>query len=792
MHSEYCNAMRLMIYIHRMNSRRHGSPVGDHGIRGSDRDFPRQASPSIQVPVPPLAWLEGGILTVALIVFTAVASAEARAADSDAPNTPLSLEPVVVVSSRSPRPVSEVVGAVTVIDHSDIDESMATNEDGLWRYTPGIEVESSGTRFSARSLSIRGIGGNRVVMEVDGIPIQDRLSVGTFAYAGRTGAELDFIRRIEVLRGPASSLYGSKAIGGVVAVSTFDPGDLATGPGLPGGLLKVAYSGDWDSTGASILGGWQGDTLGLLLGGSYRQGHEADRSANPPNPDRLTRHHAAMLAKLTLAEGAGGRVRLTLDADRDDTDSEMNSFIGEGRFANTTELSGDDRVTRTGVALDGQASRGNLDFEGAVFYRETRTQQDTLDVRASLSRPVQIEREFSYDTTIRGARGRISRDWTFGAWQHRVMLGAEYLSSRISELRDASLTGLLDGEVSNVVLGEQFPLRDFPVTVSEESGIFLQDEIDSPTGRWLVIPSIRFDRTRIDVREDATWSEANPDVVLAEQTVSDVSPRLGVLWRPSGDLQVWGQVASGFRAPPAEDLNIGLDIPLFQIRALPNPDLDSESSLGWELGVRGNTGGAWYSVAAFWTDYEDFIVSLVPLGPDPATGTLLFQSQNLDRVRIRGLEFEAGAPLGLLTPSLEAFSAGVAGYWAQGEDRLSGEDIDDVGPPTGTLFVDWTSSSDALSIRLSGTFARGKRPADDGTDEAFRVPGHGVLDLTAAWRPSERLTIRAGVFNLGDKTWWRWGDVRRLPADDPLIPALSAPGRSVSVSFNLGLGPGPT
>lgn len=744
-----------------MNSRRYGSPVGDQVI-----------------------------LAATSILLIAGAGTQARAEAGDAGNAPLPLERVVVVSSRSPRPVSEVVGVVTVVEHGDIDARMATNEDGLWRYTPGIEVESSGSRFAARSLSIRGIGGNRVVMEVDGIPIQDRFSVGTFAYAGRTGAELDFIRRIEVLRGPASSLYGSKAIGGVVAVSTFDPGDLAAGPDLPGGRLKGAYSGDWDSAGGSILGGWQGETLGLLLGGSYRQGHEADRSADPPNPDRLARDHAAMLAKLTLAKSAGGQVRLTLDADRDATDSAMNSYIGVGRFANTTELTGDDRVTRTGVALDGQASRGDATIQGAVFYRETRTQQDTMDLRENLARPVQIDREFNYDTTIRGARGRVSRDFALGAWQHRVMLGAEYLSTRISELRDASLTGLLDGEVTSIVLGEQFPLRDFPVSVSEESGMFLQDEIVSATGRWVVIPSIRFDRTRIDVRDDATWREANPDVALAEQTVSDVSPRLGLLWRPSGDLQAWGQVASGFRAPPAEDLNIGLDIPLFRIRALPNPDLESESSLGWELGVRGNAGGAWYSVAGFWTDYEDFIVSMVPLGPDPATGTLLFQSRNLDRVRIRGIEIEAGAPLGLLTPALDAFTAGVAGYWAHGEDRLTGADIDDVGPPTATLFTDWASRSAAWSIRLSGTFARGKRPADAGAETAFRAPGHGILDLTAAWRASERLTVRAGVFNLGDRTWWRWGDVRRLPADDPLIPALSAPGRSVSVSFNLGLGPG--
>lgn len=727
---------------------------------------------------------------MALLLAGWILAVPASADEAHAEAVPLPLERVVVVSSRSPRQISEVVGMISVLDDSDITTRIATNEDDLWRYTPGIQVESSGTRFSARSLSIRGIGGNRVVMEVDGIPIQDRLSVGSFAFAGRSGSELDFIRRIEVLRGPASSLYGSKAIGGVIAMSTFDPEDLAATQYRPYARLGGSYSGDWDSTGASVIGAWQGDAAGLLLGASHRQGHEPDRSAEPPDPDRLDRDRSAMLAKLTLADGVGSRLRLTLDADRDESSSALNSFIGQGRFANTTELTGDDQATRTGLALDGRITRGSIHAEGALFHRETRTRQETMDLRENLAEPVRVDREFRYDTTISGARGRLTREFRRRSFRHRVMLGAEYARYRLEESRDALQTRLADGASTSIVLGERFPLRDFPVTVSEEAGIFLQDEIDSYSGHWTVIPSLRFDRTRIRVRDDEAWRQANPEAELAEQTVSDVSPRLGLLWRPSRHLQTWGQLASGFRAPPAEDLNIGLDIPLFNIRALPNPELQSESSLGWEIGFRANAAGAWLSAAAFWTDYEDFIASLVPLGPDPETGTLLFQSQNLDRVRIKGIEIEAGTPLGTLTPALDAFTVGLAGYWADGENRRTGEELDDVGPLSAVIHIDWASDSGRWDARLSGTFTRGKSRDDDGAQAFFSVPGHGVVDLTTAWHGTDRLTIRAGLFNLGDKTWWRWGDVRRLPAGDPLVPALSAPGRSARISFTLGLGPG--
>lgn len=702
----------------------------------------------------------------------------------------LELEPVVVVSTRSPRPVSEIVGMVTVLGDADIDTGMVMQDEDLWRYLPGVEVESTGSRFTSRSLNIRGIGGNRVVMELDGIPIQERFSVGQFAFAGRTGSDVDFIRRIEVLRGPASSLYGSKSIGGVVAVSTFDPEDLTGGPGASGGLVRGGYASEWDSPGAAALGAWHGESAGLLLGGSYRRGHEPDRSADPANPDRVDRDRIAGLAKITLADAALGRLRLTLDADREDTASEMNSLVGQGRFANTTALSGDDRMTRNGVALDGHAALKSFHFEGAVFHRETRTRQDTVDLRDLLARPIRVDREFRYDTDESGLRGRLSREFQLGEFRHRLMFGADYSRRRLEESRDATATGLNDGLVSKVVLGEQFPLRDFPVTVSHEAGVFLQDEIDTRSRRWTVIPSVRFDRTQIRVRDDESWRRANPDADLAELSVSEVSPRLGVLWRPSAAFQLWGQYASGFRAPPAEDLNIGLDIALFNTRAIPNPDLKSESSTGWELGLRAQSGGAWISVAAFWTDYEDFIVSLAPLGPDPETGTLLFQSRNLDRARIKGIELEAGTPLGGFVSAMDNYAVGLAAFWARGEDRRTGESLDDVGPATAVAYLDWASESGAWETRLSGRFARARTPEDAGNQQFFAVPGHGIADFVLTWRATERLAVRAGVFNLGDKTWWRWGDARRLTASDPLIPARSAPGRSVSVSFNLGFGPG--
>ena len=709
-------------------------------------------------------------------------------ADTDA--APLSLVPMTVVSTRTMRPVDSVVGMVSVLDDRDIEERMATDPETLWRYSPGVEVESEGTRFGARSLNIRGIGGNRVLMEVDGVPVQDRFGVGSFADAGRDGAALDFVQRIEVLRGPASALYGSSAIGGVVAIHTLAPRSLAAGPGQPGGRLKSGVAGADSSWHASAIGAWEWAAHGLLLGASRLQAEAPDRSAMADDLDRLQREQDGLLAKLVLGGAGDWEVRIALDARDEEARSELNSMLGSGRFAATTELRGDDEARRRSAALDWELDRGGLSAYATLFHIATETRQDTLDRRDLLPRPVLIEREFRYDTDATGLRGRLVRELEGERWRHRLTLGAELARHELEELRDARQVDLVTGDVSTVVLGETFPRRDIPVTTSDESAVFLQDEMDAVSGRWTVIPALRFDRTRIRARDDAGWRAANPSLAPADLDESDLSPRLGVLWRPASGLQGWAQWSTGFRAPPPEDLNIGLDIPLFRVRALPNPELESESSRGWEIGLRWQEDAARLSAALFHTDYDDFIESMVPLGRDPESGVLLFQAQNIERARIRGAELEAQARLDWLPPAMGRLTAGLSAWWAEGESRPGGTRLQSVGPPSAVAHLGWHDASGRHELRLSGLFARGQALAGTPEEPGFRVPGYGVFDLGYAWQATERLSLRAGVFNLFDRTWWRWGAMRDLPAGDPLVPTLSAPGRSLSLSVRLALGAG--
>ncbi len=155
-----------------------------------------------------------------------IASGHSVSAAKTDPDERVELEPVVVVASKHPRPLIDVVGAVTVIDAAMIARHRVENLDGLLRYEPSLTTDNAGTRFGVTGINIRGIGDNRVLMEIDGVPFGDSFDVGSFSNAGLDLLDTDLIKRVEILNGPASTLYGSDAIGGVMTVTTRDPNDL--------------------------------------------------------------------------------------------------------------------------------------------------------------------------------------------------------------------------------------------------------------------------------------------------------------------------------------------------------------------------------------------------------------------------------------------------------------------------------------------------------------------------------------------------------------------------------------
>src|SRR5262245_39604127 len=97
---------------------------------------------------------------------------------------------ITVTATKSPREVLETPGTVTVIDRGEMDRELVRDIADLVRYEPGITVRNNVGRFGLADFNIRGIEGNRVLIEVDGIRLPDAFAIGDFSNANRNFVDL--------------------------------------------------------------------------------------------------------------------------------------------------------------------------------------------------------------------------------------------------------------------------------------------------------------------------------------------------------------------------------------------------------------------------------------------------------------------------------------------------------------------------------------------------------------------------------------------------------------------------
>lgn len=705
-----------------------------------------------------------------------IAYADGTAAPPSAP----SLEEIVVVAHKVERNLREVAANVTVLTREQLSDDLSLGLGESFRYVPGIDEELAGSRFGSEGLSIRGVGGNRVALIVDGVPLGDQFDVGSFSNATRDFLDAGFVRRAEVLHGPASALYGSDAIGGVLAVRTVVPADLLRGRGH-GGSLSGAWRGADSSRHGTALAAFGDAAQGVVLGASLRDGAASKTAARSGRPDRRDVRRRAALAKFVADDVRGRSVDIGLLYQDSVVDSDLQSMLGTGRFAATTSLRGDDEG-RLGVAYAGLGfgEPGSIVDAGIfrVYAGNSEADQQTLDVRGNAARPVVIDRRFRYQQSFHGFETNLQRHLDGGAVAHRLGAGAEYRRSRIEELRDGTETGIEDGLSTGTILGETFPLRDFPLTDTDEWGVYVEDTMS--VADFSIIAALRADHYRLSPRVDAVYAEDNPATRPVSLRESDLSPKLGLVWHAGDGFDLYLQYAHGFRAPPFDDANIGLDIPLFNARAIPNPDLRSERSDGLDAGLRLRGREAQLHIAVFYTRYSDFIESRMPLGADPDSGRLLFQSRNLSEARIRGIEGSFSTAL----PGLpESLSVEGSFYAASGKNRDNGRPLNSVGPAQAVLGLNWRWPDDRRELRLKATVTDAWTERDESAQELFKPAGHAVFDLLLSQAVGERAVLRAGLMNLADKTFWQWSGVRGLAPGDPMLPSLAQPGRSLSVAL---------
>jgi hemoglobin/transferrin/lactoferrin receptor protein len=718
-------------------------------------------------------------LAAALLLSLAAAGTPSGAQEST------ELETVTVVGKR-PEPLRDAAAAVSVVTAAEIESELAFDLGDALAREPGVSVTRDPQRFGENGVTVRGIGGNRVLMETDGVPAAKGFAIGSYSNTGRQYTELQIVERMELLRGPASALYGSDAIAGVLATTTYDPADLL-GRGDDAILrTRVGYADDDGSTVVGLTGALRSGPAEGLLAYAHREAGERDHNGGSPPPNPVDRESDALLARVVLPDAGNLRLSAQWNSEQVLTDVDALELSG-GRFVNTTYLAGDDSVETVAFVLDQDLGPAGA-FDGVswqAYWNETTIDQLTREERRAVPPalpPLAIEREFRYDYRTTGGELKLAREIASASGSHRLVVGAELVESRVTEQRDGLQTNLDTGESTTTILGESLPVRDFPVSRVREAGLYVQDAWRPGDGAWTLIPALRADWYRLEPEADAMYAEDNPTEPPVSVSENSLSPKLGIARRLGEATTLYLQYAHGFRAPPYDDVNIGFDLPQFNYRAIPNPDLESERSDSFELGVRFFGERVSGSASVFASRYEDFIESRVNLGPDPDTGTTLFQSQNLASAEITGIEAGLDADLEAWSAALAGFSGHLTGSWTYGEDTARNVPINSIDPPRAILGVRYETPMGAFGAGLDLTMVSGKHDVDEGAGPLFRPDGYSLLDLRLQWRPTSRITASLGLFNLTDRIYYEWSAVRGLAPDDPLLPLYREPGRNFAIT----------
>ncbi|TQM17510.1 hemoglobin/transferrin/lactoferrin receptor protein [Pseudoxanthomonas sp. 3HH-4] len=720
------------------------------------------------------------------------------------------LERIQVTATRSERAVADVPNAVSVIDREELDDHLVRDIKDLVRYEPGVTVTSSFGRFGLGGFRIRGLEGNRVRIQTDGIAVSDAFSIGSFSNANRDFVDLDMLKQVEIVRGPSSSLYGSDALGGVVSFITKDPSDyLDEGKDAYFGF-RLGHDSSWNGLFGNATAAFGGERWSGLVNVSHRQGQETENQADAggtgaartlPNPQE--RDGRSLLAKLVFAPGEGQRFKLTVEGNEDSADTDL---LNQQGYQSLTRAINDrviarDHQTRARVAFAHEwddLSAGFADsLDWQVYRQDSETTQYTREERtlaAPALRDIR-EREFNFDQRTYGLQANFRK--AFGdAVRHDLVYGVDVARGETRQKRDGLRTFPLTGASTPVMSPDVFPVRDFPVSRTTTAALYVQDEIGFAEGALRLVPGLRVDHYRLDPRHDAIFDADNPDVALADIRETSVSPKLGMVWKFAPGWSLFGGYAHGFRSPPYNDVNIGFTNVQFGYTAIANPDLKPETSDGLELGVRYSGDAMYAELSGYYNEYEDFIASMRNIGFDPTLGPAglsVYQSQNIAEARIHGVEMKAGVDFGALSERWQGWSLRGAVAWSRGKGRgpesvdlgngntveqVVTRDLDSVDPLTATLGLAY--DADAWGLELAGRFVERKQRVSDA--RYYRQPGYGVLDLYAHWDFAPGAKFNVGVFNLADRTYIEAGDIALVAADSTTLDRYTASGRSLSAS----------
>lgn len=703
------------------------------------------------------------------------------------PQQVAALGEIVVSGSRSEQEKDALPVSVEVLNRETIESKQINDIRDAVRDLPNVSVKRSPARFGLAQgntgrdnnagFNIRGLDGNRVLLLTDGIRTPRSYVFSANAF-GRDYFDIGLIERIEILKGPASALYGSDGLAGLVNFITRDPSSFLRDGKSFGGSASLGYSGDDNGRRAGVtLAGKPSETLQWLLSANLGRSHELENrgSYNAPNADRTTPNpqrdrSGALLAKVILTPNADQRHGFTFEHIEKTSRYDLLSGLAKPPYASTSVVGLNARtdLQRDRFTYDGRLRLDSVvadSLQATVSYQKSKSREYIFEDRFSAA---DRSRDVTYDESTWQFGLQADKLVRTGDWAQKITYGFDYARTNVENLQ----TGLVPPA------GESYPLKRFPDTRETSSAFYVQDEFIHD--RWSITPGIRFDRFSLDAKQAGFNAQA------VSLSGSAVSPKLGVLFRATPQWSVYGNYASGFKAPNAFQVNNFFENTISGYRTIPNPNLKPEKSQNVELGVRGRTGLLNFDVAAFSGNYKDLIENDRQVGGvfgsrvNPAT----FQSVNIGRARISGFEVKGELDF---TDNGNGFSVPFAWGQTRGRDRSNNRPLNSIDPRKLNLGLAYKAP--AWSVRLDAVHHAAKKRSDVDAAEIttggvqFLTPSATTLDLSAQWRINRDLRLNASITNLTNKRYWMWSDVRGLTSTALIRDAYTQPGRSFNVSL---------
>jgi outer membrane receptor for ferrienterochelin and colicins len=492
---------------------------------------------------------------------------------------PILTDEVVVTAGRRGQSFEEIPVSIALLERQQIEQRTLTSLDQALRYMPGVNITETQINIRGSSGYSRALG-SRVLLLLDGVP----LLAGDANEVKFDAVPMYMIDRIEVVKGAGSALYGSSALGGVINVITREPEKATTRLRVYSGFFGNPLHEEWKwwANGPRLFHGIDAQHANAYNDLRYLVSFGARSQQSYRQKDDFLRFNANAKAgwKISPERQLSATVNYASDLHgnwvywRDLNHAFMappRSDLGERLFS--TKL------------------------QGTLQYRET--------VSASFSHFVRVygyrtEYDMSSDTSDFHFRP------TDRTQSRAVVLGAEWQGT-MSLMPNYTIVGGVDATHTDVVS------RTFGDRWGYSAAAYLQQDY-RPVDRVNISAGLRFDASK---------------VVMGE-TEAELTPRLGVSWAPLHGTILRSSLGWGFRAASIAERFATASAG--GLLTKPNPELRSERSTSYEIGLKQELFPVVIDLAYFVNNYDNLVEPIL----DPADGKIVFR--NITRARIEGVE----------------------------------------------------------------------------------------------------------------------------------------------------------